>query len=197
VEIAPFRFEYQLKKFVILLTSFFFIMKGPVILLGSTSPIKIGAISEVFPDNTVIGLNVPSGIPEQPVGKEQTLQGARNRAKNAITSATTDDWTMAIGIENGIWPEEDNGFWVDGAAIVIITRRDGDETIKWSDTIRVCDKQGCRQCCIVDPDTHQPLLPSTSRDDPHGFWAGVSDPHIVLTKKSRKDYIVDALKRLD
>lgn len=168
-------------------------MRGPIILLGSTSPIKIGAISEVYPDNNVVGLNVSSGIPEQPVGKEQTLQGARNRAKNAISSTTSEDWIMAIGIENGIWPE-DNGFWVDGAAVVIITK-DGKETVKWSDTIQVCDQLGCRRCCILDPETKKPLLPDNSADDPHGFWAGVSDPHIVLTKKSRKDYIVDTLKK--
>lgn len=168
-------------------------MKGSIILLGSTSPIKMGAISEVFPDYTVIGLNVPSGIPEQPIGKEQTLQGARNRAKNAIAKSIDNDWILSIGIENGIWPDT-SGFWVDGAAIVIIGR-DGVENVKWSDTIRVCDQPGCRRCCILDPETKEPLIPNT--DDPHGFWAGVSDPHIVLTKKSRKDYIRDVLLKKD
>ena len=71
--------------------------------VGSTNPTKVGAarriFAELFPDLEVIGISVPSGVPDQPVGEEATIQGALNRAKAAL-AATGAEW--GVGLEGGV-----------------------------------------------------------------------------------------------
>ncbi len=61
-----------------------------MVCVGSTNPVKISssrnAISEIFPraDIVVEGYNVPSNVPDQPMGNNETEQGAKNRAMNAF-----------------------------------------------------------------------------------------------------------------
>ncbi|KAJ2972514.1 hypothetical protein NQ176_g7113 [Zarea fungicola] len=56
------------------------------IIVASKNPVKIQAAHDgfqrMFPDIafTVRGLSVPSGVPDQPLTDEETLQGALNRA---------------------------------------------------------------------------------------------------------------------
>ena len=57
-----------------------------VIALGSSSYIKKKVVEEAFDkikNVEIIGLKFPSGVPEQPVGKEQTQKGAQYRADKA------------------------------------------------------------------------------------------------------------------
>ncbi len=73
------------------------------VLVGSKNPTKINAVKNglkrVFYDRTisVLGHNVESGVPDQPIGYEETKSGAENRIKNLKNR----DADFYIGIEGG------------------------------------------------------------------------------------------------
>ncbi|MEQ8584022.1 MAG: inosine/xanthosine triphosphatase [Marinoscillum sp.] len=76
------------------------------IVVASKNPVKINATEEgfrqIFPkvEHSVTGLSVPSGVPDQPMTDEETLQGAANRAQNArLERPDADYW---VGIEGGL-----------------------------------------------------------------------------------------------
>lgn len=75
------------------------------IAVGSTNPTKINAakiaFAKVFPSETieVIGLKVSSGIPDQPQGYKQTIEGATNRARKALEES---DAEYGVGEEGGM-----------------------------------------------------------------------------------------------
>ena len=74
--------------------------------VGSLNPVKVGAVravlSRVSPHATVEGVSVPSGVPDQPWGDEETIRGARARAEAALDATGAD---LAIGIEGGVVEE--------------------------------------------------------------------------------------------
>ncbi len=71
--------------------------------VGSTNPVKLAAVAAVFarvaPRARVIGVAAASGVPEQPWGDEQTIQGARNRASHVLENPAI---TFAVGLEGGV-----------------------------------------------------------------------------------------------
>lgn len=68
--------------------------------VGSTNAGKVDAVvRSLGPHDKVIGLNVESGIPNQPYGLEEIEKGARNRARSAFELTVCD---RAIGIESGL-----------------------------------------------------------------------------------------------
>ena len=73
------------------------------IAIGSTNPTKTNAVAAVtrlvFPHAEIVTLEVPSGIPDQPIGDIETRLGALNRARAAL-AATDADW--GVGLEGGI-----------------------------------------------------------------------------------------------
>ncbi len=93
------------------------------IVVASQNPIKIRAVDSGFkqmmPNNEfeIIGMNVPSGVSDQPMTDMETYQGAKNRvwkAKEEMPQA--DFW---VGIEGGI--EEKEGEIYAFAWIIILT----------------------------------------------------------------------------
>jgi inosine/xanthosine triphosphatase len=88
--------------------------KGPPILLavGSLNPVKIGAVRVVMqrvaaeglmpgvPAATVEGLEVSSGVSDQPVGDEETHRGALSRARAALAGLPGAEY--GVGLEGGI-----------------------------------------------------------------------------------------------
>lgn len=75
------------------------------IVVASKNPVKINASLEgfqkMFPEIifSIEGVNVPSGVSDQPMGNEETLRGALNRVSKAKEeNAAADYW---IGIEGG------------------------------------------------------------------------------------------------
>lgn len=76
-----------------------------VVAVGSTNVAKVLAVKEVlqeslhFANARVIGLAVGSDISEQPLSLQETIEGAKNRAKNAFTQG---DYKYGIGIESGL-----------------------------------------------------------------------------------------------
>jgi len=80
------------------------------IIVASQNPVKIAAtlqgFSAMFPASifSARGISVPSGVPDQPLGDAETLQGALNRAQRArALEPTADFW---VGLEGGVLEEE-------------------------------------------------------------------------------------------
>jgi inosine/xanthosine triphosphatase len=76
------------------------------IVVASTNPVKIraalGGFQDAFPEGVfrVSGLDVPSGVADQPRTDAETLRGAEARAARAmVASPTADIW---VGIEGGV-----------------------------------------------------------------------------------------------
>ncbi len=75
--------------------------------VGSTNPTKIAAVEEavrsVWPDAEVIPVDVSSGVAEQPMGHDETIAGALNRARAALEATGAD---LGVGIEAGVIESE-------------------------------------------------------------------------------------------
>ncbi|HDN01707.1 MAG TPA: inosine/xanthosine triphosphatase, partial [Candidatus Bathyarchaeota archaeon] len=92
-----------------------------LVAVGSTNPVKINAVRKAFEtffnrDVKVVGFNVDSGVPNQPIGR-QTMIGALKRALESRKLASSD---YGVGIEGGIsllW-----GRWYAFGFVAIINR---------------------------------------------------------------------------
>jgi inosine/xanthosine triphosphatase len=73
--------------------------------VGSVNEPKLAAVRSAIgayaPDAKIEGIAVASGVPEQPVGFEEIIRGARNRAAGAVSESPCD---LGIGIEDGLVP---------------------------------------------------------------------------------------------
>lgn len=71
--------------------------------VGSTNPVKIAAVRAVLlrvnPASQVTGVAVPSGVPDQPFGDEETQRGAEARARAALATTNAE---LAVGLEGGV-----------------------------------------------------------------------------------------------
>lgn len=76
-----------------------------IIAVGSANKAKILAVTEVIQDSShfsnsnVIGLEVGSDVSDQPITLQETIQGAKNRAKNAFHKCNC---RYSFGIESGL-----------------------------------------------------------------------------------------------
>ncbi len=73
------------------------------IMVGSTNSAKVSAVMQgvqaYWPEANVTGAEVSSGVPSQPIGLEQTMQGAINRARAAKLEGGAD---LGVGLEGGV-----------------------------------------------------------------------------------------------
>lgn len=73
------------------------------IAVGSNNPVKQAAVRAVLqrvqPQLVLTSLEVASGVPDQPMGDEETQRGARNRAIAALRDTGAE---LAIGLEGGV-----------------------------------------------------------------------------------------------
>ena len=92
------------------------------IAVGSMNPVKVGAarsvIERVWPEATVTGFVVDTGVPAMPMSDEECRTGARNRAVAARQLATAD---LGVGIEGGV--HEEDGLLMLTAWTVIVDGR--------------------------------------------------------------------------
>ena len=76
------------------------------VVVASKNPVKLKAAKAGFSkmfhgeEIEVLGVSVPSGVSDQPIGDHETFLGALNRATNARNSNETADFFM--GIEGGV-----------------------------------------------------------------------------------------------
>lgn len=72
--------------------------------VGSLNPVKIAATASVLariaPHIAVKGVTAESGVPDQPWGDEQTIEGARARALHVLANDAAID--LAVGLEGGV-----------------------------------------------------------------------------------------------
>ncbi len=72
------------------------------VVVGSKNPVKLKAtrniLENIYSKVEVEAKDVDSGVPDQPIGLEITIQGAINRAKSAFSSETD----LSVGIESGL-----------------------------------------------------------------------------------------------
>lgn len=93
------------------------------IAVGSTNPVKIEAVTAAFnavwpaEEWDVIGYKVDSGVSNQPMSDEESIQGAENRAAGAIKTMAAD---YAVGLEGGL--QEINGLYFDCGWVVVIDK---------------------------------------------------------------------------
>ena len=68
--------------------------------VGSRNPVKVKAtknvLDQIYGEVEVVSIDTDSGVPDQPFGINQTIEGAINRAKNAYS----DEFDMSVGIES-------------------------------------------------------------------------------------------------
>lgn len=93
-----------------------------VVAVGSTNRTKITPVGTVFrvhfPDVDVRGVQVPSGVAEQPKSKEEMYRGALNRARAALERVP--EAAYGVGIEGGL--HEYSYGWFEQSTVVIVDR---------------------------------------------------------------------------
>ncbi len=76
--------------------------------VGSANPVKVAAARAVFarvaPQAAVVGVEVPSGVPDQPWGDDETRLGARTRAERARRDGAA---ALGVGFEGGVVEQAD------------------------------------------------------------------------------------------
>lgn len=92
------------------------------IIIASKNPVKINATYDgfklAFPEQeiTVQGISASSGVSDQPMSDQETLQGAINRAKNAqALHPNADYW---VGLEGGVERRGDSLYCFAWAVVV-------------------------------------------------------------------------------
>lgn len=98
------------------------------IAVGSLNPVKVGAaravIHRLWADTEVTGVAAASGVPDQPWGDDETIRGARTRARAAREALNAD---AGIGIEGGVVAEPNGA--VRTCAWAVVVTRDGREGV--------------------------------------------------------------------
>lgn len=97
----------------------------PRIAVGSRNPVKVAAVASVvrhaYPSAQVDAVHVASGVPDQPVGDDETRRGALARARAARALLDAD---IGVGLEGGV-VDEDAG--MRSCAWAAVALRDGRE----------------------------------------------------------------------
>lgn len=95
--------------------------------IGSKNPVKIAAVKEAFekiwPDKefSFEGIEVASGVSDQPMSDEESIKGGTTRAQLAIEALNAD---FGVGLEGGL--QEISGKWFDCGWIVVVDRQGGE-----------------------------------------------------------------------
>jgi inosine/xanthosine triphosphatase len=93
------------------------------IAIGSLNPVKVAAVElvvrQVWPDAEISSIKANSGVSDMPNGDDEMIQGAFNRAKNALEMSDAD---LAFGNEGGV-VENPKGMFLTGWTVAM--HRDG------------------------------------------------------------------------
>lgn len=97
--------------------------------VGSKNPVKIESVRLAFealwPGEKwqIEGIDIASGVSEQPMSDEESIKGAYNRARKALKELDA-DW--GVGLEGGL--QKTGEHWLDCGWVVVIDK-DGSEGI--------------------------------------------------------------------
>jgi inosine/xanthosine triphosphatase len=93
------------------------------IAVGSGNPVKLAAVRVVvhgaWPGALVEPVTVPSGVADQPFGDDETIRGARERARAARAALDAD---LGVGLEGGVVDGPDG---MRSCAWCVVVHRDG------------------------------------------------------------------------
>ncbi len=93
-----------------------------VIAVGSTNPAKLRAaklaVTKLFPKAKIVGVNVKSGVSDQPMSDEESIKGAINRARRALSEV--ERAVYGIGMEGGI--NKIGSRWFDCGWIAVVDK---------------------------------------------------------------------------
>ncbi|HVX48266.1 MAG TPA: inosine/xanthosine triphosphatase [Candidatus Saccharimonadales bacterium] len=101
----------------------------PKIAVGSKNPVKIKSVQQAFealwPDEKwqTEGIDVDSGVSDQPMSDEESIKGAYNRARKALKALGAD---YGVGLEGGL--QKTGEHWLDCGWVVVVDK-DGNEGI--------------------------------------------------------------------
>ncbi|HVF69016.1 MAG TPA: inosine/xanthosine triphosphatase [Xanthomonadales bacterium] len=94
-----------------------------IVAVGSTNPTKITPVEEVFSHHfknvKVVGVEVSSGVKEQPMDSDEMYKGALNRAKRALKNVK--DASYGVGIEGGL--HKYSYGWFEQSIVVIVSKK--------------------------------------------------------------------------
>ncbi|KAI9336691.1 Non-canonical purine NTP phosphatase/PRRC1 [Obelidium mucronatum] len=97
-----------------------------LVAVGTTNLAKLRAVTQalktLFPSETEIevkGVQVSSGVSDQPMSDDETILGATNRANRAMEAVRNADF--GIGLEGGI--QKIGALYFDGGWIVVVDRK--------------------------------------------------------------------------
>lgn len=85
------------------------------LIVGSLNRTKINAVKNIFPNASVIGVDVPSQVSAQPIGDDETRQGAINRA---VAANEIETGVCGIGLEGGVMVIEEELYVCNWGALV-------------------------------------------------------------------------------
>ncbi|TRM12988.1 DUF84 family protein [Lentibacillus cibarius] len=69
------------------------------IIVGSNNPAKIAAVTDIFSQDKITGIQAPSQVSAQPFSDAETRLGAINRATYCLQEASGD---IGVGLEGGV-----------------------------------------------------------------------------------------------
>lgn len=93
------------------------------IAVGSKNPVKITAVKEafekVFPNQIidVQGVEVHSGVSDQPMSDKESIRGATKRAKDSLKKLNAD---FGVGLEGGL--QKVNKYWFTSGWAIILSK---------------------------------------------------------------------------
>ena len=95
-----------------------------VFIVGSTNPVKVQAVRDgattMLGEITVLSVDVPSGVSAQPIGDDEMIAGAINRANAALR--TDGAATFGVGLEGGVVDRAEGLF---ASAWCVVVHTDG------------------------------------------------------------------------
>lgn len=91
--------------------------------VGSRNPVKLAATRQAFDSiaapAAIVAVDADSGVSEQPLGDEETIRGAKNRAR-----AAAEGYDIGIRIEGGVADGPDGSYLIMWAAATDGARMD-------------------------------------------------------------------------
>lgn len=102
---------------------------GIVLCIGSTNPTKVKGVRKAFEEFFVVSdvraYAVKTSVPPQPIGLDQIIQGATERARGILD----ENCDFKVGLEAGFYTVNGEPYDVE---VVYILRRDGSHSIGFS-----------------------------------------------------------------
>lgn len=163
--------------------------------VGSENPTKIQAVKlafqTVWPGKKweIIGVNVPSGVSDQPMSDLESIKGATNRAKKALKALGAD---FGVGLEGGAQRIGSN--WLECGVMVVIDKEGkigigSSPRIMLSKKVLKMIKKGMELGVVADK-----LFNRTNVKQAEGFF-GLMTKNTITRTSGYRDGVIMALTR--